>query len=340
MTTPVRVDGARGEGGGQIVRTSLSLAALTGTPIELERIRDNRSKPGLLRQHLTALRAISEICTAEVSGDQLGSRSVCFRPGPARAGDYHFAVGSAGSASLVLQTVLWPLVMTGQTSRVVFEGGTHNPFAPTVDFITRSFLPVVAAMGVRVDIELERYGFYPRGGGRFVAEISPCAKLEPLSLTVAGPISARRAVALVANLPRSIAERELHVVAQELRLAKRECEARLVSNAAGAGNALMIEIERPGVTELVTAFGERGVPAEKVARQAARAAAAYVDADVPVGVHLADQLIIPMALAGGGGFATLPLSAHTLTNIAVVEQFLSASIAVDAEEDRATVSFS
>ncbi len=184
MTSMIHIDGAQGEGGGQILRSSLALAMVTGCGLTMERVRAGREKPGLMRQHLTAVRAAKEICGATVTGDAIGSSTLTFIPGSVRPGDYTFSVGTAGSATLVLQTVLPPLFIASGPSRLVLEGGTHNPWAPPFDFLQRAFLPLVNRMGPRVTATLERYGFYPAGGGRFVVEIEPArieTRQEPLT---------------------------------------------------------------------------------------------------------------------------------------------------------------
>ena len=180
----IRIDGSFGEGRGQILRTSLSLSLLTGTPFRIDGIRAGREKPGLLRQHLTAVLAAAEVSEATVDGATLGSTSLTFTPGPVRAGEYKFAVGTAGSGTLVFQTVLPALMMANASSHVVIEGGTHNMAAPPYDFLARTFVPVVERMGPRLRLQLERYGFYPAGGGRFVAEIEPVRGLKPLFIGV------------------------------------------------------------------------------------------------------------------------------------------------------------
>jgi RNA 3'-terminal phosphate cyclase (ATP) len=269
--------------------------------------------------------AIATITGAEVEGAALGSRRLVLRPGPVRPGDYHFSIGSAGSASLVLQTVLWPLLLADAPSRVVVEGGTHNSMSPPFDFLARTFLPVLARMGARVELTLDRHGFYPAGGGRMVCAITPCAALQPLDLVERGRLVATRARALVANLPISIAHRELDTLRGKLALS--DAEPRSVI-AMGPGNVVLIELEHEHVTEVVTGFGEKGTAAEVVARRAAKEAIRYLAADAPVGEHLADQLIIPQALAGRGTFRTGPLSLHTRTNIDVVSAFLPVQLDV------------
>lgn len=336
MGEAITIDGSRGEGGGQVLRTSLSLAALTGRRLEIANIRAGRKKPGLLRQHLACVRAIADITAAHVTGAELGSRALTLEPGPINPGNYRFAVGSAGSASLVFQTVLWPLLRADAPSRVRFEGGTHNPMAPPLDFLARVFARQLAAMGAEVALRHERYGFVPAGGGAFTAEITPCPLLAPLDLVDGGALAGRRAVALVARLPRHIAERELAVVADRLGIVDREVVE--VSTSPGPGNVLMIEVGRERVGELVTAFGRRGVRAEAVADHACAQVEAYLAHGAPVGEHLADQLVIPLALAGAGRFRTGALSLHARTNIDVVAEVLGVAFTVDVDGAQSEVS--
>lgn len=315
----ITLDGSRGEGGGQILRTGLGLALVTGAPLRIERIRAGRERPGLMRQHRAAVLAAAEIGDARVDGAELGSLALEFHPGRVSPGDYRFAIGSAGSATLVLQTVLPALVRADAPSRIVLEGGTHNPFAPPFDFLARSFLPVLARVGPRVEMVLERHGFYPAGGGRIVVTITP-APLAPLELLESGARVSRRATAIVAHLPEHIGERELAVVRSRLGWLPDECHLVRAKDSAGPGNALVLELASEHVTEVVTGFGERDVPAGEVAVKTVRELRAYLAHGAPVGEHLADQLLLPCALAGGGVFVTCEPSNHTRTNAEVVEQ--------------------
>jgi RNA 3'-terminal phosphate cyclase (ATP) len=325
--TVLELDGSVGEGGGQILRTALSLSALTGRPFAIDRIRANRKKPGLLRQHLTAVRAAAAVCGASLRGDEPGSQSLSFEPGPVAAGEYRFAIGTAGSTTLVMQTVLPPLLTAAGPSRVTIEGGTHNPLAPPVEFFERSFLPFVRRMGPRVAVRLERCGFYPAGGGRIVVEVEPVAALASFELLERAPVIGRRARALVAGLPRRIAERELAVAQEALGLAAGELEVVELANGQGPGNVVSIELEMEHHREVFTGFGEQGVRAEAVAAGAVEAARAYLAAGEPVGEHLADQLVIPLAMSGRGRFRTGPASRHLTTNVEVVRRFLDVPIA-------------
>jgi RNA 3'-terminal phosphate cyclase (ATP) len=237
------IDGSLGEGGGQVLRTSLSLSMLTGKPFRMVKIRAGRGKPGLLRQHLTSVHAAAKTCGAKLGGAGLGSQDLEFWPGNIRAGDYHFAVGTAGSTMLVLQTLLPALMLAHGPSTLVLEGGTHNPHAPPVDFLSRAFLPVIHCMGPRVDVTLERYGFYPKGGGRVCVSIEPATRLEPFELTERGPITRRLCEATVVGLPEEIARRELNTIAAGLDWPSEAFRSRRIDDGNGPGNFVTIQIE-------------------------------------------------------------------------------------------------
>jgi RNA 3'-terminal phosphate cyclase (ATP) len=327
MTTPLLIDGSRGEGGGQILRSSLALSILTGRPFRIYDIRANRPKPGLRRQHLTCVLAAAAISGATVTGAVVDSHDVTFVSKALRGGDYHFNVGSAGSTMLVLQTILPPLMTADTPSTITLEGGTHNFGAPPFPFLAKTFLPLINRMGPRVELRIERAGFAPRGGGRAVVQITP-APLKPLHLLARGPLRRTLARATIAGLPRSIAERELQLVARVLNLAARDLAVEELPADQGPGNVVTVEVESEHVTEVFTAFGAKGIGAEEVARDAARQAKRYIAADVPVDEHLADQLLLPLALAKGGSYLTGDLSLHASTNIETLRQFIDVAIEV------------
>lgn len=330
------IDGSTGEGGGQVLRTSLALSAVTGTPFRMEGIRAKRNRPGLLRQHLTAVRAMAEVCSARVSGAELGSGALTFEPGRAKHGTYEFLVGTAGSATLVFQTVLPALLATVGESRIIFEGGTHNAWAPPFDFIQETFLPLLRRMGAHVEIELERHGFYPAGGGRFVARIAGGAPLSGLDVTERGNIESVQICALVSEIPEHVAEREVRTLAQGL--ADLPIELQTVSvKSRGPGNVALVKVRSANLSETFTAFGERGVKAETIAHRLAGEVRKYVASGVPVGEHLADQLLIPLALAGVGEFVTGEPSLHTRTNVEVIALFLPGRLRLTETHDRARV---
>ncbi|MBX7221358.1 MAG: RNA 3'-terminal phosphate cyclase [Blastocatellia bacterium] len=324
----ITIDGSFGEGGGQILRSSLALSMMTGKPFKIEKIRAGRQKPGLLRQHLTAVKAATEIGQAEVSGDTLGSKELVFRPGKMQSGSYSFAIGTAGSATLVLQTVLPALLTTTEKTELTLEGGTHNPAAPPFPFLEKSFLPLLRRMGANVTVELERPGFFPVGGGKFTAVIEPTGMLNRLDLCERGTIHEQRATALVAMLPTDIADRELSLIARRLEWKNPVLKTENVTTSRGPGNVVFIEVESEHLTEVFTAFGEKGKRAELVAEEALKEAKQYVRSEAPVGEYLADQLLLPLAVAGGGSFVTSVLSEHTTTNIEVIRRFLAVHITV------------
>ncbi len=334
----IRIDGSSGEGGGQILRTSLSLSLVTGKPFRIDNIRAGREKPGLLRQHLTAVLAAAEVGGAQVEGATLGSTALSFSPGEVRAGEYRFAVGTAGSGTLVFQTVLPALMLASGPSKVVIEGGTHNHAAPPYHFLARAFLPLVERMGPKFQLQFDRYGFYPAGGGRFCVEIQPVKSLTPLGIGAREEITSRRAIGIVANLPRHIAQREVDTAAGMLTWGPESHVIETTRESAGPGNVVMIEIGTAEVTEIFTAFGQIGVSAESVAKTAAREAREYLASKAAAGEHLTDQLLLPMALAGRGSFTALKLNLHARTNIDVIARFLPVRFETKEEQGLTRVS--
>jgi RNA 3'-terminal phosphate cyclase (ATP) len=330
----VDIDGSIGEGGGQILRSSLALSLATGRPFRIRNVRSNRDKPGLLRQHLTAVTAAAEVGAAEVMGAAMGSAEITFVPNAVRPGMYHFSVGTAGSTTLVLQTVLPALALAGGRSEIVLEGGTHNPFAPPFDFLDKALLPLVLRMGPRVVARLERPGFYPAGGGRIHVTVDPTERLAPIELLDRGEITSRRAVARVSNLSPRIAERELAVVRERLGWSADVLHAEEVRDAIGPGNVIELEISSVAVTEVFTGFGRREASAEEVARGVVDEVREYLASDAPVGKHLADQLLVFLGLAGGGQFRTTSPTRHTTTNAEVVRAFLGVDVSIEHDDSR------
>lgn len=315
------IDGSEGEGGGQVLRNACALSLITGQPFRIHNIRGGRKKPGLMRQHITALEAACQVGSAECDGLAIGASEIVFRPGPVSCGDYQFAVGTAGSTGLVLQTVLMPLLSADGPSRLVIEGGTHNLAAPPFDFIERTFLPVINRMGPRVEARLIRHGFFPRGGGRIEVDITP-APLAPIEAIDRGALAHVSATALITGLPFEIAARELATARKMLQDWPEEAFApRQLPEALGPGNILLLEAEFANVTEIVTGFGKLGVSAESLAKTAAHRMAGYLTSSAFAGPYLADQLLLPLALAGGGSFTTVKPSQHALTAASVIEMF-------------------
>ena len=318
----ITIDGAAGEGGGQILRTALSLSMCTGQDIAIVNIRAGRKRSGLMRQHLAALRASAEVCNATISGDELGSSQMRFAPGKIRPGRYRFAIGSAGSTTLLFQTLLPALLVGEAASDITLEGGTHNPLAPSVDFVSQAFLSTLAPTGIQVDIELQRHGFYPNGGGAWQAHVAPWRERHALSAIERGTLIERCAVAIIAGGVEShVAVRELDRVRRKLQFADHELSVNRVESV-GPGNLLSLRLRYSHASELCEEAGAIGVSAERVAGRAVAKLRGYLQGNYAIGEYLADQLLLPMALGAGGEFSCAPLTAHTRTNIQVIEQLL------------------
>lgn len=332
------IDGSEGEGGGQILRSTLSLSMCTGTPVRIINIRAGRRKSGLMRQHLACVRASQTICGAQVTGDELGSGAVDFTPGEIKPGNYSFAIGSAGSTSLVFQTILPALMLATSTSTVTLSGGTHNGLAPSFDFIKHCFIPAVAKLGVAVDAQLHDYGFAPMGGGSWTATIQPADLSTRLKLTTPDERYRRQAIVTQSGVERSVAERELKYVRRKLGWAKDDMEIKQVESV-GPGNLVSLRLSGDQVTEVIEEVGSRGIKAERVAGRAASAMKRFINSGAAVGEHLCDQLLLPLALGVGGRFTTVKPSLHTKTNILVIKAFVSCAITVkEQDEDRFEVS--
>lgn len=330
--TMIELDGAAGEGGGQILRSALVLSMVSGQPFAITRIRANRPKPGLMRQHLVAVQAAARICGARVSGAELGSTTLSFAPGKIVAGNYEFAIGTAGSCTLVLQTVALALLYASGPSTVRVTGGTHNAMAPPAPFLQHAYGPLLRAMGGQVNYALERHGFYPAGGGSVVATIVP-GSLTPIDLLERGVCRRAHAEALVAGVPASVGRRELARIGAGMGWDDPQLQLRVLAADEGPGNAVLITLEHEHVTQIFAGFGVKSVAAETVAARVVAEVRAYRASGAAVGEHLADQLMLPLALAGGGRFSVSTVSRHALTNADVIARFLP--VKIDFERDGA-----
>ena len=287
------IDGQIGEGGGQVLRTSLSLAAITGKDFCIENIRGKRKSPGLKRQHLACVKAAAAACGASCEGDSLHSRRLVFRPGKIKAGNYSFDIGSAGSCCLVLQTLLPILFHADSSSRVVISGGTHNPMAPTADFLIKSFLPAISRFGFHATLDLLSCGFYPAGGGKIEACVNPVKSLpRKMEIMERGNLVAKKGEILLSKLPKHIAEREKKILTRRGWFSPEEVETINVTDSPGAGNVVNVILGYEKITCLFQAIGEKGKRAEKVASEAYEAAFFHHKSKTPVEKYLADQLLI------------------------------------------------
>ncbi|MGO2339529.1 MAG: RNA 3'-terminal phosphate cyclase [Psychrobacter sp.] len=349
-TATLKIDGRTGEGGGQIIRTALSLSMLTGIPIEITNIRAGRAKSGLMRQHLMCVQASQQISNATVTGAALGSSSFRFAPNAIQSGDYHFDIGSAGSTNLVLQTLLPALLFANTNiqaaSTVTIKGGTHNPLAPTTDFLQHAFVPALAKLGMQVDIEYSQAGFAPIGGGVIKATITPFmrrAGSQPLTLTERGTLTNIALVASVLNLEYDIGKRELASATATL-MDSGVDDTLMTSNTnhldgIGEGNTCSALVTHQYGNqihqEMFTLLGEKRTSAEKMGNRLAGLVKRYLfKTNALVDEYLSDQLLLPLALSGGGEFTARIISQHTETQAWLIEQFLPVEISFEAIDEQ------
>jgi len=336
----VYVDGSEGEGGGQILRTSLALACITGKPLHMEKIRAARRNPGLARQHVSCVHAARQICEGQCEGAALSSQVLHFQPGPVRGGDFTFDIGSAGSASLVVQTVLPALFLAGGPSTVTVTGGTHNPWAPPFDFLSETFLPAIAGSGFEARCELYKHGFFPAGGGKIALHIHPWqgGADHPISLCEPGGHREIHARIYTARLPGHIAERQRKLLLHS-GLSIKNIEHIEVTDSDGPGNCVMLRLVAassaawgwPGRTTVFTAFGQRGKPSEKVVGEVVGLAEDFLAAGAAADRFLADQLLLYMAISKAGCYTTNELSTHLTTNIETIKKFLPVNFAIEPQ---------
>lgn len=331
----IKIDGSFGEGGGQILRTSLSLSAITKTPFEIYNIRANRKTPGLSYQHLQAVNAASQICSAEVIGNQLRSTDLKFFPGDIQAGTYHLNIGTAGSISLVLQTIFYLLSLVNNPSSVTITGGTHVIYSPCIDYLIQQWLYYVRQIGFHADILLLKAGFYPRGGGEVLLNISPATPRYPLRVVDRGKLIQVKGISMVSNLDINIAHR------QQMQAKKRLSECGIPHEivveertSPGKGTMLMLIGKFEHSQCCYFSLGAIGKRAETVADEACSELLSFMKTRGVIDEYLADQLIIPLALTEGSSqFITPKVTQHLLTNIEVVKRFLPITIEVSGNLD-------
>ena len=331
MAELVQIDGSRGEGGGQILRTALALSVISGRAFRLTEIRARRPRPGLAPQHLQAVRVFCELSGASCSGDREGSLELVFSPGPVRPGAYRVDIGTAGSVTLVLQALAAPLALAGSSSQVVLRGGTHVPWSPPFNYIESCWLPFMRQAGFELDVELERAGFYPKGGGEVVARIEGGAKPKALQLIERGELKAVEIVsATTPTLPAHVRQRQASRAQVGVRSSGCDPFVQLVKlPAASPGSVVAItgRFEKTRVT--TSALGARGKSAESVGEEAAAAFRDYLDRPGAVDERLADQLVLPLALAPGSSeLTTVRVTEHLRTNVEVIRTFVDRSIEI------------
>ncbi len=333
MSEIVHIDGSCGEGGGQVLRTALALSVLTERPFRMTGIRAGRSNPGLAPQHLHAVRAFCEVSRASCRGDKQGSRELEFAPSPVRNGSYEVDIGTAGSVTLVLQALALPLALAEGASEILLRGGTHVPWSPSFNYIESCWLPFMTRIGVRMKIELGRAGFYPKGGGEVLVRIEGGSRLRSLSLTERGKLRAIEIVSAAARLPTHVRQRQAGRARAGVQAAGVAPAVQLVEmKAASPGSVVAVTGVFDKTRVVASALGARGKSAEKVGEEAAAAFRFYLDRPGAVDEYLADQMVIPMALAEGASeITTVKITQHLRTNVEVIRAFLNRKIELDGE---------
>lgn len=344
---PIELDGGLGEGGGQILRTALSLSAVTGQPFRISRIRHDRLKPGLRPQHLAAARAIATICQGSLAGDEVGSREIVLEPRAVLSQpSWTFDIGTAGSAPLLFQTVCWPLALAGSPTQLCLLGGTHQDHSPSFHYLALVWAPAVARLGFSFDLSLQRAGFYPEGGGELTAGVHPPRAMPPLDLQHRGTLLEADVVSLVAGVDFAVAERQAERAERRMREAGVACSASAVPMPGGPsrGSHLLVVARFERSRSGHSATSEGGREPERVADAAVAAFSRYLDGHGAVDPHLADQLLVPAALVAAGRIPRPPgvevttrytvgeVTRHLVTNAEVVKRFLSVEIDVEGPE--------
>lgn len=329
----LNIDGSIGEGGGQVLRTSLALAVITGKAFRMTNIRRRRAKPGLMPQHLKAVEAASAVGMACLQGDRFGSQELVFEPAGIRSGEFHFDIGTAGSTSLVLQTVLYPLSFGDADSTVTLVGGTHVPWSPCFHYLQLHWLHYMKKIGFAIQLNLETAGFYPRGGGRVRAAVRPVTKLSPLRLMERGPLKRIRGISAVANLSAEVAERQRGQALHKLGELSKAAEFEIVSlPAPSPGTFLLLVAEFENSQCCFYGLGARGKAAERVADEAVNELRDFLSTDGCVDHYLADQLVVALALASGKSeVRSSKITQHLTTNAEVVKMFLPVSIEIEGK---------
>jgi RNA 3'-phosphate cyclase len=330
----ISLDGSRGEGGGQILRSSLALSILTGKPFRLANVRANRPKPGLAAQHLMCVKAAAQICGGVYKGGRVGSTELFFEPGDVVSARYQYDIGTAGSTSLVLQTIALPLALKGESaSQVVITGGTHNKAAPSYHFLEQTWTKYLKRMNLDVSVEMIRPGFYPRGGGEIRATIAPCKTVYPMHVTTCPPITTAGGFSAVASLPDSVNTRQSRRLTHRLTQAGLNCHIREESWEGGPSTVAAVTFLQAPVPPLFVGLGERGKPAERVADEAADEAIAFRDSGCPVDLYSADQILLPLAFAKGASeYRVSEVTRHLKTNVETIQAFVERVIEIEGEE--------
>jgi RNA 3'-phosphate cyclase len=330
----IEIDGSEGEGGGQMLRSSLTLSIITGQPFKIVNIRANRPKPGLAAQHLACVKAAAAISSAHYKGASIGSTVVYFEPKAVKPGPYHFTVGTAGATGLVLQTIALPLAFGPLgSSEVTIQGGTHVAHAPCFDYLDTTWCAYLRAMGLDVNITMARPGFYPRGGGEIQVKFSPRPEVKSLRLMTKSPVSMVSILSVVADLPESIAHKQSQRMTKQLKPLGIDSQTTLETWKNGPSSMVTVTCRQCEIPTLFFGLGERGKPAEFVADDAFDQLDTWAKGDAPVDPHSADQIILPLVFASGASeFRTSEITQHLLTNIEVIRRFTDREISITGQK--------
>jgi len=339
MSELIEIDGSFGEGGGQILRTSLSLSCLLKRPFRIFNIRKGRKKPGLMPQHLACVKAMELLSSAKVEGASTGSMELTFEPGEVKPGEFFFDIGTAGSTMLVIQTMLPCLALSGEKSSITIKGGTHVPFSPSFHYVREVFCEFLKILGIKVSLTIEQFGFYPKGGGLIRAEIEPARNIKTIKLIERGRLLKIRGLSCVANLPLSIAERQKEGFIRTISNAlpsKPDIDIEILSvKSPGPGTFIHITAQFENSIAGFTALGEKGKKAEKVGEEAGTSFLRYYETGRALDPNLADQIILYLGLAGGvSEFTTSEITRHLLTNLWVLNRFTGLEYEISDEEGK------
>jgi RNA 3'-terminal phosphate cyclase (ATP) len=336
----IEIDGSEGEGGGQILRSALALSILTHRPFKLVNIRANRSKPGLQPQHLMCVRAAATISNAQYKGGSVGSSVLYFEPNTVKAGNYTFSIGTAGATSLVLHTVYLPLALrSDKPSEITITGGTHNIHAPCYHFLETTWGAHMARLGLRVELEMTRPGFYPRGGGEIRAIVHPCSRVNGMALLTCPELTTAGGFSAYAELPESVGRKQARRLSVRLKSEGVESHIPVEEwEAANPGSVAAVIFRQAPVPALFFGLGERGKPSERVADDALDEAIAFRDAKCPVDPHSADQLLLPLAFSDDASeYRTSEITRHLTTNIETVRKFVDRTIQIEDTESKSGI---